>query len=463
VTTVENVGRAMIAVADAGYPKRVLENPDINASAARADDAPSGSATMVDRDRELRLPDNVVLNRTDRDAAPSSTRTLATDAPVTRHAICRAVLLVLSSVILAACKEATAPTTGTIALNVSTTGVDLAPGGLVLSVDGAPGQTIPVNGTASWVGGEGAHSLAITGLAFNCDLSAVPGSVNVTLGETTTLDVHVSCAPYLRNAIVYTSEAFGFGEVMVMRADGSRQQRLTTDQAVYASPSVSPDGQLIAVGSRLGGSWGGIYLLDRFGRQRTKLVGNSNFDGSPAWSPDGTKLAFRSELPGPSGNYGRIWIVSRDGSNLRQLTPETTDYTYDDGPSWSPDGSQIVYSHNGVLTVINVDGTAPTSLGINGMYPAWSPDGTRIAYYWYAGNVTAAYVADRNGANARQLISPTEGDQYPQWSPDGRQLTFDRIEGGVFHVYKMAADGTAITKLSRVPQNELRARWSPIF
>jgi hypothetical protein len=31
VTTVENVGRAMIAVADAGYPKRVLENPDINA------------------------------------------------------------------------------------------------------------------------------------------------------------------------------------------------------------------------------------------------------------------------------------------------------------------------------------------------------------------------------------------------------------------------------------------------
>jgi uncharacterized protein YbjT (DUF2867 family) len=31
VTTVENVGRAMIAVADRGYSKRVLENPDINA------------------------------------------------------------------------------------------------------------------------------------------------------------------------------------------------------------------------------------------------------------------------------------------------------------------------------------------------------------------------------------------------------------------------------------------------
>jgi uncharacterized protein YbjT (DUF2867 family) len=31
VTTAENVGRAMIAAAAVGYPKRVLENPDINA------------------------------------------------------------------------------------------------------------------------------------------------------------------------------------------------------------------------------------------------------------------------------------------------------------------------------------------------------------------------------------------------------------------------------------------------
>lgn len=36
VTTTENMGRAMIAVARDGYPKRVLENPDINAAAGAA-------------------------------------------------------------------------------------------------------------------------------------------------------------------------------------------------------------------------------------------------------------------------------------------------------------------------------------------------------------------------------------------------------------------------------------------
>lgn len=35
VTTVENMGRAMIEVSTAGYPKRILENADINALAAR--------------------------------------------------------------------------------------------------------------------------------------------------------------------------------------------------------------------------------------------------------------------------------------------------------------------------------------------------------------------------------------------------------------------------------------------
>ena len=34
VTTTENLGRAMIEVASAGYPKRILENPDINALGA---------------------------------------------------------------------------------------------------------------------------------------------------------------------------------------------------------------------------------------------------------------------------------------------------------------------------------------------------------------------------------------------------------------------------------------------
>jgi TolB protein len=227
---------------------------------------------------------------------------------------------------------------------------------------------------------------------------------------------------------------------------------------------VSPDGQSIAVAAYTGGAWNGIYLLDRFGKGRTKLVGKSTFDGSPAWSPDGTKLAFRSTLHGPSGDYGRIFIVNRDGTGLRQLTPEVaaTDYKYDDGPSWSPDGTRLVFSRSGELFLINADGTGLISTGVDGEQPAWSPDGSRIAYGSINGGADGLFVMD-GSFSPRRLTTPIQADQMPRWSPDGLQLVFVRVEGGVSHLYKIGADGSGATKLSTVTQHDAWPSWSPNF
>lgn len=381
--------------------------------------------------------------------------------PMIRHRITRAALL-LSAAILPACKDATSPTTGTISVDVATTGVDIDPDGYLLSVDGGAAQVIPANGSVSWTGGDGAHTLAISGLGFNCDLTAPVAAANVTLGETTRIAIGASCSPYLRGAIVYASEEFGFPEIMVMRADGSRRARLTSDQVSYTNPAVSPDGQAIVVESRLGGSWSGLYLLDRFGQSRTKIVDRPAGVGGAAWSPDGTKLAIVAFITGPNGDYGRIFVVGRDGSGLRQVTPETTNFTVDQSPSWSPDGTRIFYSHFGELSVINADGTGATSLGVSGQQPALSPDGRQIVFMTYVSGVTTIMIADASGANVRPLTTPPAGgDQMPRWSPDGRRIVFQRVEGGTSHLYVMMADGTGVTKLSAATQAEYSASWSP--
>ena len=361
----------------------------------------------------------------------------------------------------AACKDSTAPTTGTLEVNVVTTGDDAA--GFRLAVDGGPGQAIPANGVSRLIVGPGTHSLAISDVAFNCDVVGAPTLATISAGAATRVDVRASCSRYLGNAIVYTSEQFGYAEVMVMRSDGSRRERLTSDQQVYAFPVVSPDGQWIAAASRVGGSWSGIYLLDRFGKSRTKIVGRSTFDGAPAWAPDGRQLAFRSVLPSQFGPYGRVFVVNRDGSGLRQLTPETAGYSYDDGPAWSPDGTRLLFSRDGVLFVINADGTGLTSLGVNGRYPAWSPDGTRIAYHAFDNGILAIFVAGSDGSNVRRLTTPVEGDQMARWSPDGRQLVFQRSEGHVLHLYRIGVDGSGETPLSTGTHHETGASWSPIL
>jgi Tol biopolymer transport system component len=375
----------------------------------------------------------------------------------------------LLATVLSACggggdSTAPPPTTGTIELNIVTTGVDIDADGFLLALDGAFPGAIPANGTLSRSMPPGTHTLVLSGLAFNCDATAAPTSVDVALGKTTRVDVQATCTPYLRNAIVYTSEQFGLPEVMVMRPDGSRTERLTSDQVAYSAPTVSPDGQTIAVASYLGGSWNGIYLLDRFGKGRTKLVGNSNFDGTPAWSPDGTRIAFRSNLHGPYGDYGRVFIVNRDGSGLRQLTPEVaaTDYKFDDGASWSPDGTRLIFSRSGVLFFINADGTGLVSTGVSGSDPAWSPDGTQIAYGSINGGNDGLWVMNAS-LTSRRLTTPVQADQWPRWSPDGRQLVFQRVENNVFHLYTINADGSGPTRLGSVAQSESGPNWSRNF
>ncbi|MFL5600573.1 MAG: hypothetical protein ACJ78I_09275 [Gemmatimonadaceae bacterium] len=371
--------------------------------------------------------------------------------------------LLLGSVLSACGGDSTSPpTTGTIDFNVVTSGVDIDADGFFLTVDGGSPQPVPANGTLSISAlPPGNHALAISGVAFNCDVNTAPTSASVTVGQTTHVDVQAICTPFLRNAIVYASQQFGFPEIMVMRPDGLRSERLTTDQVSYVTPAVSPDGQSIAVASYVGGSWNGIYLLDRFGKGRTLLVSHSG-SGAPAWSPDGTKLSFSGTFPGPYGDYGRIFIINRDGTGLRQLSPDVapTDYKFDGGSSWSPDGKRLVFERMGMLFLINADGTGLDSTGVSGQDPDWSPDGTQIAYG--NTNLDGIWAMDMS-FTPRRLTTAVQQDQSPAWSPDGLQLVFERVENNFSHLYRVGVDGTGLTRLGNVLQAEYQPTWSRNF
>src|SRR3989441_12027250 len=96
----------------------------------------------------------------------------------------------------------------------------------------------------------------------------------------------------------------------------------------------------------------------------TPIVGGLTLNPTPVWSPDGCQIAFRSVLETPGGPIGRISIINADGTGLRQVTPEPgpLDFAFDEGPTWSPDGTRLAFTRNSVLHIINVDGTGMTAL-----------------------------------------------------------------------------------------------------
>lgn len=100
-------------------------------------------------------------------------------------------------------------------------------------------------------------------------------------------------------------------------------------------------------------------------------IGKSAINYDPVWSPRGDLIAFVSTN---SGN-DEIYTVTIDGAIVKKLTENQ--YEWDKHPSWSPDGTQIVFFSNRdvgrrQLWLMNADGSGQRNLS-NNSYEDWNP------------------------------------------------------------------------------------------
>ena len=197
-----------------------------------------------------------------------------------------------------------------------------------------------------------------------------------------------------------------------------------------------------------------IYIVNVDGTGEVRLTDTIGSDTNPSWSLDGSMIAFQSERNG----IEEIYLIGDDGSNLRKVA----DGAY---PSFSPDGSQIVYEYNEDIWVINVDGTNPVQLTTNGGFdgePSFSPDGSQILFVSdRADGDWEVYVMDSDGANQQRLTFHEGYDQEPEFSPDGYEITFSRVVDGIdVDVYVMEPDGSNIRQLTE-DADSYSSSWSP--
>jgi Tol biopolymer transport system component len=123
---------------------------------------------------------------------------------------------------------------------------------------------------------------------------------------------------------------------------------------------------------------------DRLERPITYFELDAGGAWEPAWSPTQEQIAFVSDVTGDD----EIWIANRDGSGSRRLTETNEEYNAREGgkntfvpeanghPSWSPDGSQIVFWSNRSgreqIWVMNADGSNAHILTPS-RYNDWNP------------------------------------------------------------------------------------------
>ncbi len=294
--------------------------------------------------------------------------------------------------------------------------------------------------------------------------------------------VSINCDTNITNPNIDTTKRIAYISnddenpgIYTMDVDGANKKLIYSTSVYLGGISWHPDGSKIVFTQ-----YGNVHALDLLGLGTTRLT-NLKYNYSPKWSPDGTKIVFCSTRDNEGTIYDNgvdVFIMDADGSNQINLTNNPAS---DSGPSWSPDGSKIVFSswrdgvNIGEIYVMNIDGSEQTRLTYNSYvddYPDWSPDGSKIVFSSHKNNWPEIYIMNSDGSGQRRLTFLQSG-YYPSWSPEGDRIAFiasvsrslsdPAVDSGPgpYDLFVMNRDGSNIINLTNSPWHEYHPAWSP--
>jgi TolB protein len=237
-------------------------------------------------------------------------------------------------------------------------------------------------------------------------------------------------------------------QVFTIAADGGSPQKVKARCELgpicdLSAPAWTPDGRLLVTVAQgrerakpaTGERWiqeSAVELLDLdTGRQRT-IVERGDWTGgagTPAVSPDGRTVIYsrsnswRSEPP----NRQAIFVVNRDGSDHRRLTPWRLGGG--DHPGFSPDGTVLFRSQHGEKRsdywTVRPDGTDLSQLtdyeqGTIVLSASYSSDGEWIVHATNGVDGYADVFVMRADGTGNQPVTRSElWDSAPDWGPAG--------------------------------------------
>jgi TolB protein len=251
---------------------------------------------------------------------------------------------------------------------------------------------------------------------------------------------------------IYTSDLFLGGAT-----------RVTHDNALTLTPRWSPDGSRIIYTSYFKSGAPDIFLLDPRTNRKNTFVSFRGTNTGAQFSPNGQQVAMILSGEGTP----ELYVSNAQG---RQVARKTRSDAVKSSPSWSPDGSRIVFAMDPgpQLYVVAAAGGSPRRLSSSYSYmaePDWSRTSpNKIACTVRVGRQYRIAVADVASGKTTvvDMKNPPFDAIEPSWLADGRHLIYtarDRTTSVLCILDTESGRSTRIT--SPNTQALMASAWTP--
>ncbi len=216
--------------------------------------------------------------------------------------------------------------------------------------------------------------------------------------------------------IVYTLYQKNYTDIVAYDIRSKKTSRLANYPGLNNGGVISPNGQYLAMILSKDKKVA-LYVRNVNGGTSKRITKSEGVDGCPAWSPDSKKICFVSNMVAERPSLYISDFAANKIYPVRCLGSEAVN------PSWSPDGSKIVYSAkvgNYTLAIYDISTGESTLVDMNAggdwFSPSWAPDNRHVICSRRLNYFYQLYMVDTFSGRSIKICSSKMNLSSPDWS-----------------------------------------------